>query len=117
MCAVVINGSQIWTVERDDEDPQEQRKDEEMNVVTCLPPYHAWQFRLCFQLLCYSSLPYSSPGGFHSVVIITKVTMPEWGQQTESPIFLTILTFDIYTFLQFYICSRFIASLLCLVKY
>uniref|UniRef100_A0A3Q0RL43 Ras homolog gene family, member Gd n=1 Tax=Amphilophus citrinellus TaxID=61819 RepID=A0A3Q0RL43_AMPCI len=29
-----------------------------------------------FQLLCYSSLPYSSPGGSHCVAIITKVTMP-----------------------------------------
>lgn len=85
-------------------------------VVIWLPTYHLQQLRLCFQLLCYSSLPYSSPGGFHSIAIITKVTMPKWGQLTVSPLFFLHFNFWYLHFFQFYICSRFIASLLCLIK-
>lgn len=52
----------------------------------------------------------------HSVAIITKVTMPNWGNWLCILYSSYILTFDIYTFWQFYICSRFRASLLCLIK-
>lgn len=108
--------SQIWTVERDDGDPQMQRKAKEWRSSSgCL---HTTSSKLDFVssssvtplflihlLEDFTPLP-SSP----------KWLCQNWGNWPHLLYFSYILTFDIYTFFQFYTCSRFIASLLCLIK-
>lgn len=68
-----MNGSQIWTVGRRwwRSTDVKGRLEEQGSPSGCLPTTSG-----SFQLLYYSSLPYSSPGGSHCVAIITKVTMP-----------------------------------------
>lgn len=59
-----------------------------MKVIAVLPPHHLRPFGLCFQLLFFSTLPFSVTQRIHSVVIFTKVTMPKTGSDCVSTLSL-----------------------------